>query len=1013
MLEIKHLTKVYRPKKGAPVCALNDVSVRFPEKGMVFVLGKSGSGKSTLLNLCGGLDTPDAGEIVVKGRSSKDFSAADFDSYRNTLVGFVFQEYNILDEFTVEDNIALALELQGKGKSRERVHDILEQVDLAGYAKRKPGTLSGGQKQRVAIARALVKNPEIIMADEPTGALDSATGRQVLETLRRLSIDKLIIVVSHDREFAELYGDRIIELQDGKIVSDMTKERVPPVTASENVRLIGDGILSIRSGCALSADEMQAIRSFIAASPQDVIISNGKREIADFKKAAHIGDDGAKEQFMQTREQDIRTRQYTVAENRFIRSKLPARHAARIGASSMRVKPFRLAFTIFLAFIAFALFGLFSTLTFYDPAETAVRTYLDAGYETLRLENNYRYTEIYFLGQEEQDRFESSSRTQFTPADIEKLRDRFGSTLLGFYDYSEPGYAVSLFGIRNTGSLNYSSYYSTTLQGFAELSPSASSYWQDLLLTDTDLSSLDAGDIVITAYTFASLQRAGLTDENGEEIALDTYDDILGHTLAFSSNGNEDVLLTVRGVLDIVPPARYDAILVSRDVEERNDLLNQLKSELDCGLYSVGFVCPDFYETHRAEFADGSSHSADYFYYHLASRISATGERSTAFSFTDVSSLPPAYGTASDEVAFFDGRTQLSLGEGEIVLNFSALDSCVQQMAQAKCAEIAAVNSEAAAEEARRTLERDIDILRNGSYTEYEYDEEGEEVGSRRMNADKEQIQAALETILALMEQYEGTDYAADTAVTLRTSAGTSLGEYTVAGFLYGYTAGDTMAVYFSESDCLGLVGTVGTGNLAVSVEQTSYVKPDDARYNAAILLSPATESEMRALIRAAGQIGEDDAFFTVQSPVSDNLRFIDTFVEMFSQVFLWLGIVMAVFAILLLFNFISVSISYKKREIGILRAVGARSTDVFKIFYAESAIIAVICFALSMVACFIVCMILNATLAGQIGISAFVFGPLSWLVMLGIAAVTSLIATFLPVYGIARKKPVESIRAL
>ena len=177
MLEVKHLFKEYKTKKGVTTKALDDVSLVFPEKGMVFILGKSGSGKSTLLNVCGGLDRADSGEIIIKGKSSKDFSGQDFDSYRNTYVGFVFQEYNILDEFSVEENIALALELQNKKRDRAVIDKILDDVDLAQFASRKPNTLSGGQKQRVAIARALVKEPEIIMADEPTGALDSKTGQ--------------------------------------------------------------------------------------------------------------------------------------------------------------------------------------------------------------------------------------------------------------------------------------------------------------------------------------------------------------------------------------------------------------------------------------------------------------------------------------------------------------------------------------------------------------------------------------------------------------------------------------------------------------------------------------------------------------------------------------------------------------------------------------------------------------------------------------------------------------------
>lgn len=184
MLEVKNLKKTYTTKKGVETRALDDVSITFPETGLVFLLGKSGSGKSTLLNLCGVLDRADSGEIIIMGKSSRDFTATDFDSYRNTFVGFVFQEYNILDEFTVEDNIALALELQNKKRDNEKIARILKSVELEEFAKRKPNTLSGGQKQRVAIARALIKEPRIILADEPTGALDSETGKQVLDTLK-------------------------------------------------------------------------------------------------------------------------------------------------------------------------------------------------------------------------------------------------------------------------------------------------------------------------------------------------------------------------------------------------------------------------------------------------------------------------------------------------------------------------------------------------------------------------------------------------------------------------------------------------------------------------------------------------------------------------------------------------------------------------------------------------------------------------------------------------------------
>jgi len=220
MLEIRNVTKVYRSKTGEEVRALDNVSVSFPESGMVFILGKSGSGKSTLLNVMGGLDSTDNGEFVIMGKSSNDFVGSDFDAYRNTFIGFIFQEYNILDDFTVGANIGLALELQGKKATDEAINGILAQVDLLEYAKRKPNELSGGQKQRVAIARALVKDPQIIMADEPTGALDSKTGVQVLSLLKHVcaAYSATVVIITHNASIAPL-GSRVIRIKNGGIES--------------------------------------------------------------------------------------------------------------------------------------------------------------------------------------------------------------------------------------------------------------------------------------------------------------------------------------------------------------------------------------------------------------------------------------------------------------------------------------------------------------------------------------------------------------------------------------------------------------------------------------------------------------------------------------------------------------------------------------------------------------------------------------------------------------------------
>lgn len=220
MIKIENVSKTYKHRRGAKVEALDGITFELPDKGMVFILGPSGSGKSTLLNILGGLDDFDGGDVVFKGKSFKNFKEHDRNAYRNSVCGFVFQDNNLIPELTVGENVTLALELQGRKQILKQTDKSLASVGLEEYSKRKINTLSGGQSQRVAIARAIAKNPEIIFADEPTGALDETTGKDILTLLKTLSRDRLVVAVSHDRKFAEEFGDRIIELADGKIKSD-------------------------------------------------------------------------------------------------------------------------------------------------------------------------------------------------------------------------------------------------------------------------------------------------------------------------------------------------------------------------------------------------------------------------------------------------------------------------------------------------------------------------------------------------------------------------------------------------------------------------------------------------------------------------------------------------------------------------------------------------------------------------------------------------------------------------
>jgi len=221
MLELKHIKKTYKIG-DIETRALDDINVAFREKEFVAILGVSGSGKTTCLNIIGGLDRYDSGEMTIKGKKTKDFKENDWDAYRNNSIGFVFQSYNLITHLSIVANVELSMTLSGvsSGEKRKRAIEVLEKVGLKEHLHKKPNQLSGGQMQRVAIARALVNNPEILLCDEPTGALDTVTSVQIMDLIKEIAQDRLVIMVTHNPELAVTYADRTIQFQDGNIVSD-------------------------------------------------------------------------------------------------------------------------------------------------------------------------------------------------------------------------------------------------------------------------------------------------------------------------------------------------------------------------------------------------------------------------------------------------------------------------------------------------------------------------------------------------------------------------------------------------------------------------------------------------------------------------------------------------------------------------------------------------------------------------------------------------------------------------
>ena len=221
MLELRDIKKTYKIGE-METRALDGVSVTFREKEFVAILGSSGSGKTTCLNVIGGLDRYDSGDLLIQGRSTKEFKPKDWDAYRNNTIGFVFQSYNLITHLSIVANVELGMTLSGvsSAEKRRRALEVLDQVGLSEHLHKKPNQLSGGQMQRVAIARALANDPEILLCDEPTGALDTVTSRQIMDLIREQSKDRLVIMVTHNPELAGEYADRIIRFQDGKLIDD-------------------------------------------------------------------------------------------------------------------------------------------------------------------------------------------------------------------------------------------------------------------------------------------------------------------------------------------------------------------------------------------------------------------------------------------------------------------------------------------------------------------------------------------------------------------------------------------------------------------------------------------------------------------------------------------------------------------------------------------------------------------------------------------------------------------------
>lgn len=955
MIEIKNIVKTYHPKKGDKVVALSDVSVKFPETGLVFILGKSGSGKSTLLNVLGGLDTADSGEIIIKGKSSKDFSQGDFDSYRNTYLGFVFQEYNILEDFNVGANVALALKLQGRKATDEEINEILEEVDLAGFGKRKPNELSGGQKQRVAIARALVKNPEIIMADEPTGALDSNTGIQVFDTLKKLSENKLVLVVSHDRDFAEKYGDRVIELKDGKIISDIEKHRTYAEKTENGLSDYGGKLLKFPKGYKLTQKDVEKINAYL--SEKEAVLAVDDKLTEEVSRAARIDKDGRMETFAPTDEGKI-----SFSKNagfKLIKSRMPVKESFKMGASGLKSKPFRLVVTVLLCFVCFAMFGMVDSFAAYDSKDAITNSMYDSGIDYAGF---VKYKKI------DQDEFGSYEiATVMTAEDIKKIAEKGFDVMPVYGDLSYVSSMEDSF-LTSVSSV----VYKGDVVGLVEVDEAAREK-QNIKLLGGRLSEAD-DEVVVSDYVFDCFKKYGYKHVNPDG-SLDetknlaageigTCDEFLSREPNVVVNGD-----VVAGIFKIVGVfddgndyAKYEKLdkpdLGSSEGIDYYLMTTQLGQERNYGFSCLFLANKGFVERYTAtEEYNGPGMKFE------ATRLS--GFVSNYYRDTYVSaSVYFGYAFKQSDVpakAYYLNSTKTALASDEIALPISVMQELLESYYSSQS-----------------------DVLEKiaGWDVKDTSDENMQKIAKEAAGLLPERI------YLTATLPYE--------------SAERQMSAKIAGFFLPDERLTDPANAFSTYSDF------VMTGDGVYKKFQAD----GETKYRFAICRLAKDKADIRKAVDASFE-ESDGVRYGLQNYITRMESSVGDIIKSLAKVFLYVGIGVFVFALILFTNYISVSISYKRREIGILRAVGARSSDVFGVFFNEAMVIALIVFLLAAIVGGLSVGAANNSLRNEYNmpITLLNYGIRQVVIIFFGCVLTAAAASFVPVMKTARKKPIDAIR--
>lgn len=931
MLEIKDVSKIYKSKKSE-VKALDHINLTIQDKGMVFILGKSGSGKSTLVHVIGGLDQFDSGEIIICGKSSKDFKQSDFDSYRNTFIGFIFQEYNIMDNFTVKDNIALALQLQGKKADEKVIDHILKEVDLEDFKDRKPNELSGGQLQRVAIARALIKNPEIIMADEPTGALDSRTSKQVLDTLKKLSKEKLVLIVSHDKEFAKNYADRIIELADGKIISDTSKEYLAPHHLNNGIDYLENEFIHIKECQNLLDDDIYKIISTLKGHHGETIISLNQQTNQEIKKTKHIDENGQIEIFQTTNAKHMSIKDYTKESITFIKSKLPLKSSIKIALSNLKLKPLRLFMTIVLSVASFTLFGLTNAFSQYDKEVATFHSIKDSQIDYIAISKN-------LVIDQEDYTYELTSK--LNRDDYKLLKQKFpqfhftntfsSSNLCSDFNLTQHIANENKLPNDDTGML-----YQCSLSSLASID---AQMIDDNHFDLTGTLPQNDNEIVITDFSAQIFKKFGyqIIDDKGKATTFDIFQvqDLIGKTIKLTINSKQ-YEMKICGILDThIDLSRYEALTNENSQGVSSYYLtNEFHTLMNYSYHNMAFINPAMLENIIADYHVYPVQKDNIF---LDIYINDENYYSEfLYNYNDVD---------QNQFVHFNN-------DGSVYLNYHTIKNIK-------------VNSQ-------RTIEDEV-------YDNVSHPNNQQEV----INAIKKVIQKYQNNILnsQIKISYSGDQY-------------------------YENIIDKIAGIYIDD----------------ISNESHTYVFKDKLikqynltldGYSDGVVSSMCNDETLKDVIKYTYDDKIKETNYVLNNQVMPMLSTVNSAIFTLKDILFYLAIGFAIFASMLFCNFIATSIANKKHEIGILRAVGARSIDILKIFLNESLIIAGINWIFACGMGYLSVHAFNSYIRNEFNVIVTVldFNFLQIALLLLISISVAFISSAIPVYKISKKKPIDAIK--